>query len=129
MCRLLQATVRHAKTELGMAVVMRDNPVIKRIMQLCCVIPLAPPHMMRAALRAIAAEARLTIYYDDLVPYFDYLWYTWLSGPRYEALSVCGSVHRTNNACESFNHMMATELGQHHVNIFRFIGMFFVFDD
>ncbi|XP_034232470.1 uncharacterized protein LOC117640240 [Thrips palmi] len=115
------SSVKHAKYELGLVIMIRENPVVRRIVQLCCGIPLAPPQMMRDALRAIAAEARLTLFYDDLIPYFDYLWYTWLSGPRYESLSVCGSVHRTNNACESFNHVLGSELGEHHVNVYRFL--------
>lgn len=110
-----------------MAALMRDNPTVKRIIQLCCAIPLAPHNYMRAALGAISAEARTTIYFQDLLPFFWYLWNTWLSGCRYESLSVSGCANRTNNVCESFNRLMASELGPHHPNVFRFIGNFLFF--
>lgn len=121
-CFCFQANIKHAKDELGMTVLMRENPTVKRIVQLCCSIPIAPHNHMRSALREITAEARATIYFQDLLPYFWYIWETWLTGPRYLRLSVSGCEHRSNNICESFNRLLAGELGPHHPNVYRFIG-------
>lgn len=115
------AVIKYAKDELGMAAFIRDNPAVKRIIQLCCAIPLAPPQYLRAALGVISEEARATIYFDDLLPFFWYLWNTWLTGRRYESLSVSGCEHRTNNICESYNRLLSSQLGPHHPNIYRFI--------
>lgn len=121
---LLQDVIKNAK-DLGLGVWMRHEPAVRDMVRLCCIIPLAPQHQLRDAFMCIRNVARGTEFYHDLRDFLDYVWRTWLTGVRFDVLSVCHSVDRTNNASESFNRKLQLELGDmRHPNIWNFLSKF-----
>lgn len=122
---LLQACLRNAG-DMGLKPWMIVEPFIRRVVALCCALPLLPDFYIDEAFTIVGEEA-MTIMspalYEIVRPFFVYFWNTWInSQSRRTRLSVFGCIHRTNNVCECHNRWLKDEVGTHQPNVYWFIG-------
>ncbi|KAK3923961.1 Aspartate carbamoyltransferase [Frankliniella fusca] len=125
------AMAHHAKVNLGV-VTLTQQPEILNIVRLCCALPLLPQQLIQRGLIVIGFLAMNlgNEAYTTVRPHLHYIQQDWLNHPnRGRSLSVCGSIHRTNNASESNNRRMKRRIGTHHPNIFSFIRHLASFED
>lgn len=125
---MLQAVVRYAKEELHLTAQLRlVNGPVKRFVRLCCAIPLLPQRWFIRGLGIIMREARQegNRTYRLLRPFFDYFMRNWVAHRQRRGLmSVYGSIHRTNNSCESHHRQLNKYIQVPHPNVYDFIGKF-----
>lgn len=111
----MQASLRNCG-DLGLKPWMFAEPLVRRVVTLCCALPLLPDFGEEAMAPALYAIVR------PFLAYYNETWIT--SQSRRPHLSVFGCIHRTNNVCEGHNRWLTHEVGTHQPNIFGFIGKY-----
>lgn len=88
-------------------------------------VPLLPPDMIQEALCIIQAEADLLSHeYPDILQFTSYLRLTWSN--MVSKISTYGCPVRTNNIVESFHNIAVQKLGIRNINIWTFLGNFYI---
>lgn len=111
---------------MGLGWYLRNNIDVRDIIRLACALPLLPQADIRQAFYIIVEEAnRAGQGIGNIVrPFLLYVRDFWINdNSRLQWMSVHGSFHRTNNACESHNRVLRDLIGRHQ-NIFRFLGLY-----
>lgn len=96
----------------------RARSIVRSLLAL----PLLPRDLIGEGFMSLAYEAADEGVYAVLHQFFLKINTTWLSGFRYEMLSVFLAEHRTNNVSESANRMLRLRTHVHHPNISLFLG-------
>ncbi|KAK3923567.1 Tyrosine-protein kinase etk [Frankliniella fusca] len=95
----------------------RARSIVRSLLAL----PLLPRDLIGEGFMSLAYEAADEGVYAVLHQFFLNIHSTWLTGFRYEMLSVFLAVHRTNNVSESANRMLRLRTHVHHPNISTFL--------
>lgn len=88
-------------------------------------LPLLPSNMFQEALLIIQTEAdQLSNEHPDILQFISYLRLTWLNMAS-KISTYCHPV-RTNNIVESFHNIAAQKLGTRNINVWTFLGNFYI---
>ncbi|KAK3923858.1 ATP synthase epsilon chain, partial [Frankliniella fusca] len=121
---MVRAFVRYAKEELHLTAHLRViDGLVRRFIRLCCAIPLLPQKWLLKGLGVVMGEARQegNRTYRLLRPFFEYIFTNWINQRQKKYLmSVYGSLHRTNNTCESHHRQLNKFIQVAHPNVYDF---------
>ena len=113
-----QCLIRYAKEELNMALLLRREPYSDLMKSFCS---LALLRFIRRGFRLLQYGGRV---YGRMRPFLEYLNRRWVAHPvRRPWMCVYGSVHRTNNTCESHNRVLKDFTRIPRPSIYNFIGL------
>ena len=82
---------------MGLRPLLRDNPDAGTVVRMLMSLPLLPAARIQEGLDAVREETRHKPFYEQLVPFIDYVQRTWLDGKGcyiIEGLDVDVSVHQ-----------------------------------
>lgn len=116
-----QSNLKKVKN-LGLTLLLQEDGRVREIIRCFLSIPLLPHELMRLGMFILVKRSVAVGCFDALLPYFVYFFDTWMSGYRYETLSVFNQEHRTNNGSEAAQRTLRNETGPHHPNIWHFIS-------
>lgn len=121
---LVNAEVKYAKDELGMARILGVEPY-STLVRCFCALALLPERYIRRGFIILVRETRThgPRVYRRMRPFIAYVLRQWVGNrERRQWMCVYGSIHRSNNTCESHNRMLLNFVGVPHPNIYNFIA-------
>lgn len=99
--------------------------VPKKILSMTMALPLLPSDMFQEALLIIQTKAdELSNEHPDILQFMSYLRLTWSN--MASKISTYRCPVRTNNIVESFHNIAAQKLGTRNINVWTFLGNFYV---
>ncbi|XP_034253510.1 uncharacterized protein LOC117652588 [Thrips palmi] len=120
----VRALISYAKEELNMALLLRREPY-SELMKSYCSLALLPRRFIRRGYNLLVQETRQHggRVYGRMRPFLAYLLRSWVAHPvKRPWMCVYGSIHRTNNTCESHNKMLGNFACVPHPNTYNFIS-------